>query len=323
MKRSLECWLAAVLFLVLGHTSTPAGEAADNAFEVFVSIPPQAYLVERIGGRHVTARVLVQPGQEPHTFEPTPRQVMALGRAKLFLAVGLPFETRLLAKIRSARQQFTVVDTTEGITKRKMASHRHPSHTQPSEHAPHAEGHQDDREAHEQHGHHHHKAAAAGDDPHVWLSPPLLLTMARNVARALQQADPGHAAVYEQNLAALTKDIEATHQQVGEVLAPYKGKSFYVFHPAFGYFGDAYGLRQEAVEIQGKSPTPRQLARLVAKARADNVRIIFVQPQFDPKSAEAVAKAIGGTVVAIDPLAHDVLGNFSRMATKIKAALTP
>jgi len=308
MKRSTECWLAIALSLAVGHGRTPAGEPADNALEVFVSIPPQAYLVERIGGPHVTAHVLVQPGQEPHTFEPTPRQVMALGRAKLFLAVGLPFETRLLAKIRSAQQKLTVVDTTEGITKRKMASDHHPSHTQPSERARPTDGHRP-------------AADAAGDDPHVWLSPPLLLTMARNVARALQQADPGHAAVYEQNLTALTRDIETTHQKVREVLAPYKGQSFYVFHPGFGYFGDAYGLNQEAVEIQGKSPTPRQLARLVTKARADNVKIIFVQPQFDTKSAEAVANAIGGAVVAMDPLARDVLGNFSRMAGKIKAAL--
>ena len=310
MKRSLTCWLAALLLLALGHSRAPASEAASNVLDVFVSIPPQAYLVERIGGQHVTVHILVEPGQEPHTFEPTPRQVMALGRAKLFLAVGLPFETRLLAKIRSAQQKLTVVDTTEGITKRKMASRHQHSHTQPSERTPQADDHRP-------------PAGAVGDDPHVWLSPPLLLTMARNVARALQQADPGHAAVYEQNLAALTKDIETTHRQVGEVLAPYKGESFYVFHPAFGYFGDAYGLKQEAVEIGGKSPTPRQLARLVAKARADNVKIIFVQPQFDPKSAEAVAKAIGGAVVAMDPLARDVLGNFSRMAIKIKAALTP
>ena len=310
MKRSLTCWLAALLLLALGHSRAPASEAASNVLDVFVSIPPQAYLVERIGGQHVTVHILVEPGQEPHTFEPTPRQVMALGRAKLFLAVGLPFETRLLAKIRSAQQKLTVVDTTEGITKRKMASRHQHSHTQPSERTPQADDHR-------------RPAGAVGDDPHVWLSPPLLLTMARNVARALQQADPGHAAVYEQNLAALTKDIETTHRQVGEVLAPYKGQSFYVFHPAFGYFGDAYGLDQEAVEIGGKSPTPRQLARLVAKARADNVKIIFVQPQFDPKSAEAVAKAIGGAVVAMDPLARDVLGNFSRMAIKIKAALTP
>ncbi len=323
MKCSLEYGLAAVLFLAFGHCGALAGEPADDPFEVFVSIPPQAYLVERLGGQHVTVHVLVQPGQEPHTFEPTPRQVMALGRAKLFLAVGLPFETRLLAKIRSAQQKLTVVDTTEGITKRKMASSHRPTPTQPSAHAPRAKGHRDGHEAHEQHGNHRPAADAVGDDPHVWLSPPLLLTMARNVARALQQTDPGHTAVYEQNLAALAKDIETTHRQVGEVLAPYKGQSFYVFHPAFGYFGDAYGLRQEAVEIGGKSPTPRQLARLVAKARADKVRIIFVQPQFDAKSAEAVAKAIGGAVVAMDPLARDVLSNFSRMATKIKAALTP
>ncbi|MFH1742105.1 MAG: zinc ABC transporter substrate-binding protein, partial [bacterium] len=106
-----------------------------------------------------------------------------------------------------------------------------------------------------------------------------------------------------------------------DLLKPYRGESFYVFHPAFGYFGDAYGLKQEAVELEGKAPTPRQLSTLIKKARTENVRIIFVQPQFDKKSAEAVSNSIDGAVVPMDPLAKDVLKNLEEMAMKVGKAL--
>ncbi len=107
------------------------------------------------------------------------------------------------------------------------------------------------------------------------------------------------------------------HTRLRNELLPYKGKTFYVFHPAFGYFAAAFGLKQRAVEAGGRSPSPRQLAALIEQARKEKVRIIFVQPQFDQKGAEAIARAIDGTVINLDPLAYDVLGNFSRIAESL------
>ena len=95
----------------------------------------------------------------------------------------------------------------------------------------------------------------------------------------------------------------------------------WLFHPAFGYFAQAYGLEQQAVEVAGKTPTPRQLTGLIRKAKADGVTLIFVQPQFDQRSAAVVAKAIGGAVVPMDPLAKDVLANLKTMATKVEKAM--
>jgi zinc transport system substrate-binding protein len=256
--------------------------------ETFAGIPPLAWLVERIGGDHVHVEVLVQPGREPHTFEPTPRQVMALGRARLFFKVGMPFESRLVERMARGPGGLTVVDATEGIVKRTMV-----------------EDHDED---------------AAGPDPHVWLSPPLLRTMAANVASALAGADPFHAADYRRRQADLATQIDAVHARIQQRLAPFRGQRFYVFHPAFGYFAEAYHLVQEPVEIEGKSPTPRQLFALVRQARSDGVRVIFLQPQFDPSSARAVARAIGGVVLPLDDLAKDVLVNLSDMAEKIAAA---
>ena len=265
----------------------PAESGHDAPLRTFAGIPPVAYLVERIGGPCVRVEVLVEPGQDPHTFEPTPRQVIELSRAQLFFRVGMPFEDRLVEHVAGGPAQFALINTAAGIAKR-------------------APGHDDDDEG--------------LADPHVWLSPPLLKTMAGNVAAALCQADPRHADVYNTNLKALDAELDALDRRIAQSLAPYRGQAFYVFHPAFGYFADAYGLRQESVEVEGKTPTPRQIFGLIAKARNDRVKIIFLQPQFDQQIAASIAQAIGGTVTPMDDLAFDVLANLDDVAKKIAAS---
>ena len=146
-------------------------------------------------------------------------------------------------------------------------------------------------------------------DPHVWLSPPLLKTMAANVAAALSRADPPHEPDYQANLKRLHAELDALDHRIEQSLAPYRGQAFYVFHPAFGYFADRYGLRQEPVEVEGKPPTPQQVFGLVTKARNDRVKIIFLQPQFNQQIAASIAQAIGGAVLPMDDLACDVVAN--------------
>jgi len=288
----------------------PAGQAASAAegthalfggtktqLDVFVGIAPLAYLVERVGDECVTCQVLLRPGQNEHTLALTPKQMLALGKAQLLIKAGLPFENRLAERIQQSHPQLVVVAADRGIQKRIAAEHCCDE---------------------EDHDHDHH---AGEPDPHVWLAPALLRIMATNVADALEQADPQHAGQYRQNLGALLKEIDAAQAKVSGLLRSHRGRSFYVFHPAFGYFADAYGLKQEAVEAEGKVPTPRQLRALIKKARADGVKIIFVQPQFDQRAAQAVAAAIGGVVVPIDPLAKDVTTNLEEVAVKIARTL--
>ncbi len=265
--------------------------------QVGVSIKPLGCLVERIGGEHVAVQVLVGPGRNPHAFEPTPRQLAALGRVKLFFKIGIPLEDRLLAKLQGQNRRLIVVDAGRGIKRRTMVDTC-------------CIGNHDDR--------HNRHYSTRQLDPHVWLSPPLLKIQAKNIADALERLDPKHADDYRRNLAVLLKQIDAVHAKIARALKPYRGRSFYVFHPAFGYFADAYGLKQHPVEVRGRSPTPRQLRTLIKKAKAENVKIIFVQPQLDRRSAQAVAEAVGGAVVQIDPLAGDVLKNLEDIAAKIK-----
>ncbi len=285
--------------LLAGCSLPPATKSPDGRPAVLAGIPPVAYLAERIADGRVDVQVLLPPGRDPHTFEFTPRQIASLSHARLFLTAGLPSEDRVVEKIADMPSGPQVKDVTAGIHKRQMLPHG-------------ADGQEQD---------HAHAGPAGGVDPHVWLAPRQLKTMARNVATALEEADPPHADEYRKNLAALQVDLDALDARIAAALRPYRGQHFYVYHPAFGYFADAYGLREEAVEAGGKSPTPRQLRNLIEKARAEGVKIIFVQPQFDPRSAETVAEAIGGRVVPVDPLAKDVLDNLANIAAKIQEGL--
>jgi zinc transport system substrate-binding protein len=263
--------------------------------EVFAGMPPVAYLVERIGGERVKVEVLMQVGQDPHTYEPLPKQIRALGKAQLFFKVGMPFEERLIEKISSVRGNIIVVDTAAGIKKRLAAAE--------SDHG----------QVEKSHAHHN----AADYDPHVWLSPPNLKIQAANIAAALEKANAVHAPEYRANLKKLEKEIDAIHEKIARRLKPFAGRTMVVFHPAFGYFTDCFGLKQEAVEVGGKQPSLRQLQQLIHQANAAKAKVVFVQPQFDPRSAQAVAQAIGGRAVPLNDMSKDVLANLEELAEKV------
>jgi zinc transport system substrate-binding protein len=287
-------WLAVSVALALASWSAPPAAAAP--LRAWVSIPPQAYLAQRIGGRLVDVGILVPPGAEPHTFEPTPKQVASLAKARVFFAIGFPFEQRLLTKLKAANPDLLVVDTRRGVPLRAMSE---------------AEEH-DGRE-------HHHEAGEP--DVHVWLSPRLAKLISANICSGLQEVDPAHAADYERNLKALQADLDRLDARLAKALAPLKGKEFLVYHPAFGYFADAYGLKQVPVEMEGKEPSARQLAKLIDLAKRQGIKVVFVEPQFPRLSAERVAQAIGGVVVPLDPLAQDYIQNLEEIAARLQAAL--
>ncbi|MFU8818104.1 MAG: metal ABC transporter solute-binding protein, Zn/Mn family [Desulfurivibrio sp.] len=285
----------------LGPVDRTEAAADDHlpAKEVTVGIAPLAYLVKRIGGERVNVATLIPPGQDPHSFEPRPGQISGLSRSDLYFSLDMPFERTLLTRIPAdTGPRLIAVD--RGIAKLAMAEHHHGHAAGDSEAASHAHG---------------------EPDPHIWLGPRQLLIISAHIVTGLAELDPPHAATYLENYEQLKSEIEELHDRLSQLLAPLAGRTFYVYHPAFGYFADSYGLRQHAVETGGKTPTPRQLINLIQQANHDGVRVIFVQPQFDRKSAAAVARAINGVVVPLDPLAADILANLAGMAARIHEAL--
>jgi len=291
--------------LALGQTASQA-EPVKGKVRAFVSILPQAYFVEEVGGGLVQVDVLVGPGQSPHTFEPTPKQMAKLTEAQIYFRIGLPFEDQLVKKIEATNKELKIINTIKGIKhgERDEQKERHPTLESPRAGEP------------EEHRHH-----EGEEDPHVWLSPRLAKVIAANICDGLKALDPAHAGEYEKNLRAVHARLDDLDARLARALAPLKGEEFMVFHPAFGHFGKAYGLKQVAVEFEGKEPSARQLAQLIDWAKKREVKVVFVQPQFSAKSAQAVARAIGGAVIPMDPLAKNYIKNLEDMANKVTSAL--
>jgi zinc transport system substrate-binding protein len=279
-----------VAMLVLAACGPPAAVESTELPVVFVSIPPQKFVVERLAGDQIRVEVMLPPGASPATYEPTPRQMAALNGAVLYLRIGVPFEGPVLAKISSVAPGLEVVDCRQGIELEPMESH-------------------DDG-----HGH-------GPLDPHIWLDPMRMETVARTTARALTDTIPAAAARIASSLSGLLAEIDATDLRVRTRLAPFKGRDLLVFHPAYGYFARRYGLVQIAVESEGKAPSSRQLAEIVEGLRARNTPAIFVQPQFSQTAARRVADALGCQVVMLDPLAEQYLANLETMADRIATAM--
>lgn len=264
---------------------------AKEALKVSVSIVPQRYFVEKIGGDLVDVSVMVLPGANPATYEPKPRQMVALTVSEIYFAVGVPFEGVWLKKFIGVNPEMMVVHTEDGIDKMPMISGRH---------------HEDKRHRH------------GVEDPHIWLSPPLVMLQARNILDALLKVNPENKEMFEANYKAFIMELVDLDSEIRGILGDNKDVCFMVYHPAWGYFAEAYGLRQIPVEIEGKRPTPKELGGLILRAVEDGIKVLFVQPQFSVKNADIIAKAIGGQVMFADPLRLDWAENLVEVAEKFK-----
>ncbi len=290
--RYLPIWLA--LLWPLASLAAP--------LEVFVSVLPQATFVASVGGEHVKVGALTRPGQNHETFEPTPQQVADIARADLFIGIGMPFEQAWLPRLRAANPRMRVLDAREGIDLLPLDHHDHdeaPGHAGPV------------------------PTADEAGDPHLWTSPLLAARMSASIRDTLTELDPAHAEDYARNQARFAAELAALDQEIRRQLKDLPSRTFLVFHPAWGYFAQAYGLTQVPIEQGGKEPGARTLVTLIEEAKRDQIRVVFVQPQSDPRFADQIARAIGGQVIAIDPLAPDYVANLRAVARQIAAASMP
>ena len=274
---------------------------AEKKLNVVASILPQKYFVKKIGGDRVDVSVMVLPGANPATYEPKPRQMVRLARSEIYFAIGVPFENTWLPKFAKTNPGMTIVETQAGITKIPMKAGGHGHH-----------GAEHDDET----------ISAGAKDPHIWLSPLLVMVQAKNILDGLVEADPESRSFYEANYKAFIEELKELDLKLKTVFQTTgQNARFMVYHPSWGYFANTYGLEQTPIELEGKKPSPRKLLELIKEARKDGIKVIFVQPQFSEKSAETIASAIGGKVVFADPLAEDWENNLLRVADGFKSAL--
>ena len=271
--------------------------------KVFVSVPPQKYFVERVGGKRVKVSVLVPAGADPHTYEPKPATMVDLARSAAWFTIGVPFEESLLPRLVSANSNLAIVRTEEGV----------PRVVPPAAGNPAPKG-IVSGEPPVTHGH-------EGADPHIWLSPRLVKQQAENILRGLIRVDPAGEKVFRANARRFQAELDAMDRELKALFAGARGRSVLVFHPSWGYLASDYGFRQVAIEVEGKEPKGADLAAAVEMAKEKRVREIFVEPQFSSRSARAIADSIGAKLVTADPLAANWADNLRKTARAFRGAL--
>ena len=227
--------IAAILAAALGCAKTAPSDP--NAKQtVFACVAPHGYFARRIAGGLVDVQVLVGSDVNPHTFAPATKDMVALSRADLYFRAGLGFEDALCNKLADIGHGPRIIDTRAGLDLLDTGGHDH------ADHATHA-----------------HDASDTDKDPHVWLSPKLAARQAATICDAMCEQYPEHADAFGRNAAKLSAELDALDARIAKSLASLKGRTFFVFHPAFGYFAAAYGMHQEAVETGGKSPSLKDI----------------------------------------------------------------
>ena len=265
---------------------------------VFVSIMPQKYFAEKVGGDLVNVSVLVPSGTSPENFDPSPKQIVQLGNSDVYFTMGVPFENIFLDKLKVGKKKLAIAPCDKDVPKLKNDEH--------DEHEEHG---------HEQ-GHHHHGEF----DPHIWTDPELIKIIAQNMADTFSTIDPGNTSTYAANLDNFKRELDALQSQLSHELSPYKGRVFYVYHSAYTYFAKRFDLVQKSIETGEKKPTPAKLRELVNQANQDNVKTIFIQPEFPASGAKRVAESIGGKTVSISVLEYDVMSNMRKTAALLVEA---
>ena len=283
MKRLKYCIPLLAAMLITGCTARPA---ADDT-TIYVSIPPLKSLVGAIVGDDFPIEVLVPAGASPETFEPTPRQYIAVQRAQWLFQIGLlDFERALSAKIADPER---VIDLSAGIELLEgSCSHDHGA------------------------GHRH----THGIDPHLWTSPRALQQMATTLFRTIETAYPDSVR-YRENYEQLQRDLEALDARTAGRLAASGVRTVFLYHPALTYYVRDYGLEQIAIEQEGKEPSARHLARLIGRAREEGVRRVLYQVQFPRSTVETIAADIGAEAAAFDPLGEDAIANIDTVTELI------
>jgi len=292
-------WLAMgivimIMLIALSATSCTPKETDTGKIAVAVTILPQAEFIENIGGDKVDVTVMVPPGASPHTYEPTPSQMTALSKARLYAKVGsgVEFELTWMDKLIAQNKDMLVINCSQGVQLQEMtAEHEHENEGEEREN-----GEQD----HENNG---------ATDPHIWMSPKNAQIMVQNIADGLIQIDEDNRAYYEENRDAYLQKLTQLDQDIRDSLSGVKNRVFMVYHPAFGYFASEYDLTMLTVETEGKEPTPAGLQHLIEQANEYDIKVVFASPQFNPQSAKVIADAIDGRVVLINPLARDYTEN--------------
>ena len=264
-------------FLLFVFLSFSCHADSGRKLEIFVSIPPQKFLVERIGGERVHVNVMLQPGQSPETYDPAPKQIAMLSGAQVYFCIGVPFEKHWLDRISGQNRKMYMVDSYDSML--------------------------DD------------------NDPHIWTDPANAKRIAGHIKDTLIKLDPAESSLFTVNYRLLISDLNRLDRDIRAMLAHRKTDYFIVSHGSWGYFARRYGLKQLALESLGRELGPRGLSELVTLARQEGIHTVFIQRQHPARTADTLARELDASIVTLDPLAEEYIGNLYSVGRQIAEAV--
>lgn len=271
---------------------------------VAVSIVPQETFVKAVAGDLVDIITMIPPGNSPANYQPTPKQMTKLSESKLYFSIGVPTEkANILTKLEDFNEKIKVVALADIVG--EVYPHRTFGEEEHNEHDEHEDCHHDHGEV----------------DPHIWLSPKRVKVMVESIKNELTDIDPQNKDIYEKNAKAYIAKLNEVDYEIKEILSKIEQNSFIIYHPAFGYFADDYGLKMVTIEEDGKQTTAQSLQNVIDFAKKENIKFVFYQEEFDSKQAEIVAKEIGGATAKVAPLAPDYIENLKNIANTFRRTL--
>lgn len=276
MKKTIIT-LIALITIMAGCGNTRQDES--RQLTIATSIEPQSYFIKRIAGDKAEIKTLLPKGTKPETYDLTPNQIVELGKCNAYFTMGhLPFERAWVDKYSNSHPHTNLIDMSHGITP-IITDH---AHGQPSGQ----------------------NSQNIFVEPHTWMSVNNAFIIANNVCDGLCIADPANKDYYRQRLDTLENELRELDKAIRAKLSD-ADSTFLIYHPALSYFARDYGLTQISVERDGKEPSPREMKHIIDRAAHDDIHVMFIQPEFDHRSARTLVQSTSTQLVDINPLARD------------------
>jgi zinc transport system substrate-binding protein len=283
----MKIWfILALLMLIFSVCGCMSQKVDSEQVKVATTIIPLGEFVREIGDERVKVNVLVPPGAEPHTFEPSPSQIRQIADANVYVENGAGFEYWIDNIIR-INPSMLIVDISQGVDLIKGSD----------------------------------EGLSGRVDPHIWVSPRDAMIQVRNICDGLIKVDPSGKDYYIKNMRTYIRKLEELDYFLNSTFAKTEKKKFIVLHPAWSYFARNYGLEEISINEEEKEPGPKYVADVIELAKANGIKTIFVEPQYNPKMADRMANEIGGKVVIIDPLAENYIENMKHIGETIAQSL--
>jgi len=266
-----------ILMLLSGFYGCRTVTKQETDGVVSVSIMPVKYFIDYLTDASLEVNVMVPSGASHATYAPTTGQLRKLSDSDIYFRIGhLGYEQAFIDRLSELNPRMQVVNLSDGVEL--------------------IHGEEVD------HGDHVHEG---GIDPHIWMSPAVMLKLLPRISEAITETYPDLTQAVKTRYAELHDAVETLHQELESLTEGLTQRSFMIFHPALTYMARDYGLEQIAIERHGKEPSPAQLRHMVRHARHHDIRIIFIQEEFDMRSAQLVSEETGAALVQINPLAYE------------------